>query len=464
MAGAAFRLNAGTPVPPVIVVDIIPKVLSGETNTNSELNLGVNPADPLQIVASAYLPEPMGGKMSVIFISRDGGESWSCRSTVPMKEVICDFTVRFGGLLYFAALHRGQTSEFEMVIGRSSELARKPLETLFQSQSWLDQPYVAAATINKRDGVFVGGAKLLKGRGIGTATIDRSLDGAGHSPNTSFVRIPIEFKPRAIDSSEIRPANSVDGEIVYAVFNRLTSEGAGTRVGDVVLVRDDHGGNSHPPFAALRDKSGTPGLAVVKHRTFAWDELLGRDRLGGDLAIAVDPQHPRIVYLVWGELLQAQPVLHVIRSDDGGSTWSIPLRTVINVKNPGLAVNANRTLAFLYQEVVASQSGEETWITNLELTKDDFKSVDTMTLSRFPVSEIEIHNGQPQLGDYLCLLAVRDDFYGIFPASNVPNDSRFDCGVTFQRCVDRKAGKLLGLDGKKVDPSIDPFFFRVTDN
>jgi hypothetical protein len=119
-------------------------------------------------------------------------------------------------------------------------------------------------------------------------------------------------------------------------------------------------------------------------------------------------------------------------------------------------------LAFLYQQVVASSGGEEIWRTNLERTKDDFKNVDTKTLSWFPVSEIKIDNGQPQLGDYLHLMTVGNDFYGIFSASNVPDLSRFCCGVTFQRRF--KDGKLLDLDGGEVDPSIDPFFFRVTDN
>ena len=42
--------------------------------------------------------------------------------------------------------------------------------------------------------------------------------------------------------------------------------------------------------------------------------LLGRQRLGGDLAIAVDPQNADKVYLVWGELVESQPALHVTRS------------------------------------------------------------------------------------------------------------------------------------------------------
>jgi hypothetical protein len=125
-------------------------------------------------------------------------------------------------------------------------------------------------------------------------------------------------------------------------------------------------------------------------------------------------------------------------------------------------MNANETLAFLYQQVDTLSGGEGIWRTNLERTKDDFKNVDIKTLSWFPVSEIKIDNGQPQLGDYLNLMAVGNDFYGIFSASNVPDLSRFCCGVSFQRRV--KDGKLIDLDRGEVDPSIDPFFFRVSGN
>ena len=46
--------------------------------------------------------------------------------------------------------------------------------------------------------------------------------------------------------SEIRPAISADGKKVYAVFNRVFSINGNQRVGDVILVRDDDGGNSGP--------------------------------------------------------------------------------------------------------------------------------------------------------------------------------------------------------------------------
>ena len=57
------------------VVNIIPQSLSGETNQDSEPNIAVNPNNPLQIAASAFTPNPMGGANAPIYISTDGGNT-----------------------------------------------------------------------------------------------------------------------------------------------------------------------------------------------------------------------------------------------------------------------------------------------------------------------------------------------------------------------------------------------------
>src|SRR4029078_9432537 len=98
-------------------------------------------------------------------------------------------------------------------------------------------------------------------------------------------------------------------------------------------------------FMGLDDVTGVAGFPVKKGRTFLfdWDDgtthyaaSLGQDRLGGDLAIAIDPRNADNVYLVWGEVLANQPVLHVTRSTNGGQQWSANLYTIVNAKNPGL--------------------------------------------------------------------------------------------------------------------------------
>lgn len=451
-----------------MIVDIIPAALSGETDTNSEPHLAVNPTDPSQIAASAWLPEPMGGRNTPIFVSADGGQTWSCRSTVPVQPIAADKTLGFGGLLnvlYVATLENEE--DFNLVVCRSKLFAKTPMAEVGYRAGSIDQPYMAAAMINQQDRVFVGCNDWTQPNGR-TAII---VDSAGNSPTPGFTPVPIEFGDPPRDDPEIRSAISANGSKVYGVFNRIISISGNRRVADVVLVRDDDVGNSGAAsFTALKDDNGVPGFPVVKARTFLFDAdcapaRLGRDRLGGDLAIAVDPQIADRVYLVWGEVIDDEPALHVVRSDDGGQNWSGNLRTVTKAKNPGLAINTSGTVAFLYQQVVTLPDKGDIWMTKLERTKDDFQNVQQPdTLAQFPVSELDSAlKNQPQLGDYLHLTAVGNDFYGVFSSSNVPDNARFPCKVKFQRKADFTTKRLLDQDGNKVPSSVDPFFVKVTD-
>jgi hypothetical protein len=57
-----------------------------------------------------------------------------------------------------------------------------------------------------------------------------------------------------------------------------------------------------------------------------------------------------------------------------------------------------------------------------------------------------------------------NDFYGIFSASNVPDKSRFPCGVIFQRHKSFTTKKLLDhQNANEVPSSGDPFFFKLAE-
>jgi len=59
------------------IVNMIPRSLSREQEQDSEPNIAVNPANPRQIVATAFTPDPAAGQRAPIFVSTDGGLTWS---------------------------------------------------------------------------------------------------------------------------------------------------------------------------------------------------------------------------------------------------------------------------------------------------------------------------------------------------------------------------------------------------
>src|SRR5579872_3784731 len=69
----------------VTVVNMIPRSSSDETNQDSEPNLAVNPANPTQIAASAFTPNPPGAPAgtSPIYLSGDAGATWTLSPIIP---------------------------------------------------------------------------------------------------------------------------------------------------------------------------------------------------------------------------------------------------------------------------------------------------------------------------------------------------------------------------------------------
>ena len=70
----------------VLVVNMIPRSLSRETNQDSEPSITVNPARPLEIVGTAFTGDPMGGPLAPIYLSSDGGNTWRLNSIVPPRS------------------------------------------------------------------------------------------------------------------------------------------------------------------------------------------------------------------------------------------------------------------------------------------------------------------------------------------------------------------------------------------
>jgi hypothetical protein len=190
---------------------------------------------------------------------------------------------------------------------------------------------------------------------------------------------------------------------------------------------------------------------------------MGNQRLGGDLAIAVDPNDSDIVYLCWAD---QQPgtgyTLHLRRSIDRGVTWSPnDLRTIGRGTNAALAINTDGKICFLHQRVTGNGASQR-WLTTVDRSVDGINWV-PLILATVPATN-PVPQFQPYIGDYAGLTSLGKDFYGIFSANNSPDRARFPNGVIYQRNHDFNTRRLFDLDDTTiVAVSIDPFFFKLTE-
>ncbi|HEX2454757.1 MAG TPA: choice-of-anchor D domain-containing protein [Vicinamibacterales bacterium] len=444
----------------VTLVNMIPNSLSGESNRDAEPNLAVNPANPLQIMGSAFTPDPLGTANLPLFVSTDGGLTWNLSAAIvpgtagSCFTAICDITIRFAStsnLLYVSDLNPvGGISQLD--IWRVSNPTTAAAATLLQSRpgngsGFADQPYVEAASAAGTDRVFVANNDLMAAGGR-TATIDHTAN-ATPPPPSGFANLVIETRATTgQDSPSVRPAVHRDGT-VYAIYAAFRAGGT-----EVVVARDDNWGTGGTPFQALIDTDAQPGIRVVSGLTGT--NSVGSQRVGTGLAIAVDPRNSQNVYIVYGEGSTSPTyTLHVRNSTTRGTAWSGDLFTVAAATNPGIAVTSNGEVGFLYQ-----QANNGRFETHLVRTSNNFITTSDLLLANVP-DNAGSYTGANPIGDYASLIAVDTDFYGIFSANNTPNTANFAPGVVFLRNHNFATQTLTDLANNPVPVSIDPFFFHV---
>ncbi len=103
------------------VVNMIPASLSSEANQDAEPNLSVNPANPMQIAATAFTGDTSHPGKAPIYISTDGGDTWQINSIVPHGNTSIgtgDITIRFattGNTLYAGDLRGDDSSQMDVL-------------------------------------------------------------------------------------------------------------------------------------------------------------------------------------------------------------------------------------------------------------------------------------------------------------------------------------------------------------
>ncbi len=473
--------------PDVMVINMIPKSLSGETEQDSEPFIAINPANPKLMIGSAFTPSPNAPctDCSVMYVSSDGGLTWYLNPIVPggafISPGVLDQTYSFdseGSDLYGGIVD----TTVSMILSHTQDITSATVMRRLDVQGFFDlqllnfvlhdQPFVRARTVAGSDGIYVGENTLAIGCPGKTATVRMSTDGGA-----AFTSVVVEFRdtgPVCQDAPSVRPAIGTDGT-VYVAFMGWRSEGTGLTGekllnGDVVVVRDDNRGAGMNPFQDLLGTDGLPGRRVAQNRSFPWTEVtstnpgrhLGQERYGSSLSLAVDPNNSSNLYIAWADRISTDDyTVHVRRSTDRGVSWSSDLLTITNAICPALAINDNGTVGFFYQQLTTDPSGNLRWESHLVQTTDAFTTKDDKILSTVP-ADSPVRTFDPYLGDYAHLEASGLWFVGVFSANNTPNTSNFPHGVVYQRNADFSTETLLDVDNTTpVDISIDPFFFRV---
>ena len=449
-------------MPVVRLVNIVPADRSDETDLNWQPSIAINPANPNEIVISAYSKAPNNVGYSY---SYDGGQNWQVNFSEPGEQL--DQSVGLGatGEFYWAvAFEPSSNTPTVHVLRTNNPAAAGPLPEIDTPRPDVDQPYAHVLTHNEptppdKDRLYVGYVDHSHNMGDSAiATVDVCLD--ANSAGPIFTQVPIEFRASLpLDGYEVRPAAHSDGT-VYAAYKSWDSWDGTTVMTKIILVRDDNWGANG--FINLEDPiDGIPGRIIADNVRIKDPQYLGGQRLDNDLSIAVDPRNSATVYIVWGDNTQAQYKLRVRRSVDSGSSWSGDLLTVANANLAGLAINGNGRVGFVYQQLVSGL-----WETHFRRTNDNTgQNWDDTILARTRTAG--------EVGDYSRVLSVGNDFYGVFPAWNTPDPANFPAtpptslnpnGARFLRNTTKIAPwKLLGANGLQVTESVDPFFYVVQD-
>jgi hypothetical protein len=178
----------------------------------------------------------------------------------------------------------------------------------------------------------------------------------------------------------------------------------------------------------------------------------------------VDPRRSEVVYLAWADGTSAADyTIHLRRSTDSGQTWSADLRAVVPATNPQLAINEFGEVGFFYQKLHNPGSGNR-WQTHVEISDNAFSTHHDILLADLPDDNGTGPTLNPSnpLGDYAGLVAVGDNFYGVFCGNNTPDLANFPHGVVYQRNANFSTHQLLDLSGiNPVIASYDPFFFHI---
>src|SRR5256886_11510764 len=125
-----------------------------------------------------FTPNPGGSASATapIFVSDDGGDSWTLRNTRPSRTMTADITHAVGGnppVLYAGIM---KVPDFPLNELKANDLFSPATMILQGFRADIDQPFVRTGAVGNADRVYIGLNDFDAPDGR-TATVDVSLDG-----------------------------------------------------------------------------------------------------------------------------------------------------------------------------------------------------------------------------------------------------------------------------------------------
>lgn len=420
-------------------------------NSESEPHLAVNPLDPANMIAGWHQDRwSSGGAQSLgAAYTTDGGVSWTqvvipftrCSGAAARSagdyERGSDPWISFGptGTAHYMALVTDRSVNANaMVTARSTDggntwsapvaIARMPAQDPVLRSLFHDKNTLTADPFDER---LVYATWTLFRTGITSLVFARSTDGG----LTWSKPAPIATMGGGVGSSEktvFRQGAQIvvlpDGTLVNAFFRLLFDDATGRVTNDQAILRSTDKGRHWTrldtrvaPFESasavdpelgipVRDASGLPSIAVNPG--------------SGEIYIAWQDRNANSAGLVGA---------FVARSNDGGLTWSEPLRvnqgTSADVQAflPTVAVSADGTVGVLFYDFRNDVPGDAPLSTDVFLSRFShelgFLDERRLTASSFDMRQMVITGSRGFFpGDYVGLASAGGDFVAAFTRSN----------------------------------------------
>jgi hypothetical protein len=393
--------------PAQTLVDIATNATDPNNLDDSEPSIAVNPLNPQQIAVVSFSGGwTFGGAGAPMWVSNNGGTTWSknlvltapsAASTGPGDQKL---VYSAAGTLYVAELGGGlsvprcfiyRPSGANWIAGAAFGDDQPMMESSGSTRlaPWLNfgvSPEQSTSERSTNDGVTVAQT------GIGsTAFPNRTTRIAVGPTGTAYVI----YKTR----------QGINGNFETATFRVVRSTDAGVTW-------------------------NSPGIPVHPGTVQTWfTSSWGNNKNGGKFArarssdawIAVNPTTGAIWAVYCNRDASTFGQIYAVRSNDGGATWSAPVRVTDGTRNsayPEVAVAANGTVGVMYIDY--DDSGTQTVYTH-RLARSYNNGATWSRAALQSLTTQALSNGTPGFlwGDYEGLTAVGNTFYGVFTGQSI---------------------------------------------